>query len=316
MGFKEYFNDGKNEIKVISKNKIWSNDLHNAFTTLIEFNGNLYCAFREGTSHGSRDGVIKIIRSRDGDSWQLFGELSVDENDLRDPKLAIINNHLFLYAFSRYKENVKSRHKTYSWMLKKDNWSGPFSNDSDQDTWKWGISKINDKLYSVAYSGKDSKGTIYKSEDGRTWEIIKSNFFPNLKDYPNETALLEFDNGKMLALIRTDKGSKDAIMGVAEPPYKNWDWKIINKRIGGPALIQLPNDQIIAVVRLYNERRTSICELNIRDGSLKEIITLSVGGDTGYAGMALWEGYLYISYYSDYKSDKGNSDIYLAKIKY
>ena len=70
--------------------RIWSNGKYNAFTSLIDFNGTLYCAFREGESHVfGRDGVTRIISSEDGLKWDPVAVLTKDGYDLRDPKLSV-----------------------------------------------------------------------------------------------------------------------------------------------------------------------------------------------------------------------------------
>ena len=46
--------------------KIWDAAPHNAFTDLAYWNGQFVCAFREGRSHVSTDGKIRVLSSR----WQ------------------------------------------------------------------------------------------------------------------------------------------------------------------------------------------------------------------------------------------------------
>jgi hypothetical protein len=74
----------------------------------------------------------------------------------------------------------------------------------------------------------------------------------------------------------------------------------------------LPDDRLIAVVRLYDGgARTSVCQLDPDAGSLTELLRLPSGGDTSYAGLAWHEGRLWISYYS---SHEGRTSIYLARV--
>jgi hypothetical protein len=46
-------------------------------------------------------------------------------------------------------------------------------------------------------------------------------------------------------------------------------------------------------------------------GDFKEILRLPSGGDTSYAGMLMYGGYLWISYYS---SHEGKTSVYIAKV--
>jgi hypothetical protein len=87
----------------------------------------------------------------------------------------------------------------------------------------------------------------------------------------------------------------------------------LGKPFGGPAMIQLPNSQIIAAGRLYdNPVRTSLCWIDPDAGTLEEFQTLPSAGDTSYPGLVFFDGILWVSYYS---SHEGKSSIYLAKVK-
>ena len=75
--------------------RIWGDgSTHCAFTSLIEYKGKYYCAFREGFSHifnekGEADGRIHIISSPDGDKWETAAIIAKAGFDLRDPKLSV-----------------------------------------------------------------------------------------------------------------------------------------------------------------------------------------------------------------------------------
>jgi hypothetical protein len=69
--------------------RIWDAAPHNAFTDLIRFQGQWFCAFREGEKHVSPDGSIRVITSKDGKAWTSAARVSLPELDLRDPKLTV-----------------------------------------------------------------------------------------------------------------------------------------------------------------------------------------------------------------------------------
>ena len=75
---------------IISVDRIWDRAAHNAFTGLIDFNGTLYCTFRESDGHVSEiNGTIRVIASDDGQNWYSVAHLFERGVDLRDPQLSI-----------------------------------------------------------------------------------------------------------------------------------------------------------------------------------------------------------------------------------
>ena len=79
---------------ILSTERIWDRATHNAFTSLIEFNGKMYCTFRESNGHVSDiNGSIRVIASDDTQNWYsvaLISELGVD---LRDPELSVTSDN-------------------------------------------------------------------------------------------------------------------------------------------------------------------------------------------------------------------------------
>lgn len=63
--------------------RIWGSNLHSAFPDLIRFNNAFYCTFREGPTHGHSGGVVRILKSTDGTSWENVQVLKL--NPLGNP---------------------------------------------------------------------------------------------------------------------------------------------------------------------------------------------------------------------------------------
>ena len=152
---------------------------------------------------------------------------------------------------------------------------------------------------------------FYRSKDGENYEHLVPEL--NLDKGVGEDRILFLEDDSALCLFRHETGDKMAFLGKANPPYDKWTWTKLNKRIGGPNMIELPDGRFVAVVRLYDSPvRTSLCWLDPDKGTLTEALRLPSGGDTSYAGL-VWHGeMLWISYYS---SHEGKTSIYLAKVK-
>lgn len=294
------------KVKLNKTSLIWNKAKHNAFTTMISYNDYLYCAFREATSHHSYDGKIRVIKSKDTEKWEDVTLISIEKEDLRDPKFIINNNELNLIFVSR----TKTEHFSYSYTTEDGgHW---FLNNKEDGTWRWSAAEFNGKVYSVGYSSKDKAGRIYATEKGKTWQPIKENFFPDINSYPNETALFFTTYGASYALLRQDKKSKSGLIGTSYPPYKDWTWKDLNTRIGSPSGVLVNDSLILGCVRLYSPTRTSLVWINPLKGSLKEDVSLPSGGDTGYASIVNYNSRYYVSYNSSQNPEKKTS-IYLTE---
>jgi hypothetical protein len=303
-------------MKILEVRKIWDKAPHNALTDLIRFEGWWYCAFREGDSHVSHDGRIRVIRSEDGEQWSSVALLEWMEGDLRDPKFSFSPcGELMLNGAVRFPIPVDGNtHQSVTWFSRDGkHWDTPFACPSGLGTWRWSVTWHKGVAYSFGYGGKDQGGCLYRSTDGKTWTVLKDNVYPDARTFGNETSLVFFDNDNAYCLLRQDKGKCNAMLGVAHPPYTQWKWSSLTRRIGGPKMLTFGKDCLLAAVRLYEgKERTSLCWIEPRKGKLTEALELPSGGDTSYAGLVFKDGVLWISYYS---SHEDRTAIYLAKVR-
>lgn len=303
------FNQKHAAVELIDYRLIWDKAPHNGFTTLESSGDYLYCAFREGSSHNSYDGKIKLIRSKCGLKWETITIIQQFDEDLRDPKLVFNNDSYFLMFVSR----VKDKHFSYTYTsLDGLNWK---LLSKSNNTWRWNATKHKDGfIYSMAYSGVDKAGTLYRTINGVDWQSFKFNLFPEVESLPNETKLFFTSKSDLIALVRQERRSQNALLGVSKSPYDEWIWKDLGIRIGSPSGILLDNQQILACVRLYEPRiRTSIISIKLKSAHYNEVLTLPSGGDTGYADFVFHNNKLFVSYHSSNNSKKRTS-IYLAQI--
>lgn len=303
-------------MKLKTVRKIWDKAPHNAFTDLIRFKGDWYCAFREGESHVSDDGRLRVIRSSDGDGWSSVALMTWDGGDVRDAKLSVTaDGQLMLSGAVRFlKPKDGNTHQSVTWLSSDgENWSDPYACPTGLGTWRWSVTWHKGVAYSFGYSGKDKAGCLYRSEDGKSWEAVKDDVYPDADTYGNETSILFLEDDTACCLLRRDKGSCTGMLGKAQPPYTDWEWHDLGVRIGGPKMIALDNDRFVAGVRLYNDKtRTSLCWIDPQNANLDEALTLPSGGDTSYPGLVLRDDVLWVSYYS---SHEDKTAIYLARVQ-
>ncbi|MRX38753.1 hypothetical protein GJU43_05670 [Flavobacterium sp. LC2016-23] len=303
--------------------KITSNQLHNAFTDLVFFNNQFFLAFRESDLHvGGKDGVIKVYNSPDGINFNIIKTINVDGIDLRDPKFSVNEekNELMLYIHgAQFKNsNFLGRSDYVLKYLGEDVWSDSKNVLLDNlkknteklkgnEAWPWRITWHKNKAYSVGYA--PDIFDLYQSEDGLFFKGL--NAFEKRPGFPNETTLRFRDDGDMYALYRNSKGN--SFLGKSSSYTNNWDWfqeiPIIN--FGGPNFIFLDHNRILITGRESDQVTLSLYDLMTLE--YKKLITLESGGDCGYAGMVVKDGYLFLSYYSSHATP-GGSSVYVAKM--
>jgi hypothetical protein len=113
---------------VLSVKRIWHSGQHNAFTDLIHYKGQWFCTFRESQAHVGGNGKIRVLASKDGESWTPAGLVAEDGIDLRDPKLSIAPDSRLMLSLggSVYEgKTLKERQSRVSLSSDGTNWSAP-----------------------------------------------------------------------------------------------------------------------------------------------------------------------------------------------
>lgn len=313
--------------------KIWDAGKHNAFTDLIRFKEQWFCTFREGDAHVGGDGKLRVLVSADGAKWTSAALLEEKGIDLRDPKFSITAaGRLMIVAGGSVYEGKKLLGRQPRVAFSKDGkeWTAPKRVLAEGD-WLWRVTWNGGKCYGVSYNAarretKDAKDAattgkvepgaaewklkLWVSAAGEKYDLVTHLDVPG---HPNETTLRFAPTGEMVALVRREGGNQKGWVGLSKAPYKEWSWKELPGRVGGPNFVFAQGAPTVAATRLYDGKvRTSLCLLDPINGKLDEVLKLPSGGDTSYAGLVWHDGVLWVSYYS---SHEGKSAIYLAKVK-
>lgn len=310
---------------LISIERIWDRAQHNAFTDLVDFNGKLYCTFREGSAHvpskEGMNGTIRVIVSDDGQNWRSVALLAEATYDLRDPKLSVTpDGRLMVVAGGSYYEGETRLH-TKMWVAFSDKLGKSFgrvqqmifdAKASAVAGWLWRVTWQRGIGYGVMYNSAPDRNDalLLSTRDGVHFQTV-TRF--DLQGAPNETVLRFLPNGNMVAWVRRERESQNGFIGVSRAPYTEWQWKEQPRRIGGPEFTVLPSGQLIGAARLYlpeGKTRTAVVSLTT-DGKLEPLLMLPSAGDNSYAGMVLRGDKLLLSYYA---SHEGKTSIYLATL--
>ena len=223
---------------ILSVERIWDRAAHNAFTSLIEFNGKMYCAFRESNGHVSDiNGSIRVIATDDNQNWYSVAHISEVGIDLRDPQLSVSpDNRIMLnIAGSVYTSGALES------MIPKVSFSDSngttFSQPRDifLDTkiktgmdWLWRATWHKGKAYAAVYQPSKNKSVqLVVSDDGINYNFITS--FEVIQG--NETTLRFKETNEMVAIVRRS-GDLNGAIGVSAPPYKKWKWNNLGTPLG------------------------------------------------------------------------------------
>ncbi len=309
-------------VEVLEVEKIWDRAPHNAFTDLVRWNDTFYCAFREGRGHVSTDGKIRILKSKDADTWESAALISLSGYDLRDAHLSVTpDNRLMLIGGAAPRKEDKQSAPTGSFVS--------FSKDGMQWTepqivvepgrWLWCVTWHEGKAYGVSYRAGQGENylELLVSSDGIHYKSLVKRLFDQGR--PSEVTLCFGVDGTCYALVRRDRSgsvSSSAMLGISKPDYKQWQWKDLGadfNGFGGPNFIRIPGEFWIAAGRMHpGGSHTALTYLDVEKGIMTKLTKLPSGGDTSYPGLVWHNGLLYVSYYS---SHEGKTSIYFAKVK-
>jgi hypothetical protein len=297
-------------IELLWVQRAWKAGKHNAFTDLCYFHQRYYLVFRQASTHHSKDGLLRIMSSVQGKKWRTVAVLHNPVADLRDGKLSVTPcGKLQLLAAAAFHDKTKQAYQSYLWTSTDGkNWSEPQA-VGEADYWLWRLSWLGDQAYAVAYKcGADRHIRLYRQNCAGQFDVAAPRIYS--EGYANEAALLFDHKDTAWCLLRKDPDHGQ--LGYAFAPYHHWNWLDIGCRIGGPQALFTSSGQMLAVVRLYDQKvRTSLVSIDQSTGKLTEILVLPSGGDCSYAGMVMQQNKLLISYYS---SHQGRSSIYTALV--
>ena len=133
------------------------------------------------------------------------------------------------------------------------NWSSAYACPSGVNNWRWAVTWHNGMGYSVGYGGKDQKGVLYRTRDGKSWRVLRANLFPgggneaSLAFGADNTAYCILRDARKRKLpdsmqnaVRKDDGHQTSegnlskallggsvpMFGIGKAPcYQDWEWK-------------------------------------------------------------------------------------------
>src|SRR6478735_6545763 len=312
------------DIETFKVESVWNKSPFNAFTDLIFYDSMYYCAFREAETHVSYDGKIRVIVSRDGNTWNNFSVLEEDKKDLRDPHFYIDNNG-FLCIGTNARKTDDSR-QSLIYKLKNGSFGQPDIMDADNDYYLWSFSKFKDSVYSIGFNLKQPcysmggvnnklKISLFNNKDVRCIgfkDIITNNWITDSFACPSEASIIFTPDSNLISIVRDQDILGYSHIGISKYPFNKWEWKKFPYYIRGPKLALLPDGKLfLSGASLIDLHKTYYVILNPKkDFAIETIKTLPSDGDSGYPGVIVEGSSVLLSYYS---SHEGNARVYIAR---
>ncbi|WP_018628674.1 hypothetical protein [Niabella aurantiaca] len=299
--------------------EIWDGAQHNAFTDLLEYKGYVYCSFREGSGHvpGS-NGVGRIIRTRDGNTWESFALIQKEGIDLRDQKISVMPDGRVLclmggsvYDVTKKPSRLMAMYPHVAFMGKDMKFTTPEKAvlENSGHNWIWRLTWYKGAGYGIDY-GSGRPAALVKTTDGKTFTRVTD---LEVDGAPNESTIRFDKKGKMYILIRRETGDKLGVLATGKAPFTSFSYHKLDYRLGGPDFMFAPGrKKLIVGTRLYlpGGAKTGILVTDLKGNILKTLL-LESGGDCSYPGMLIKNKELWVSYYS---SHTGKTKIYFTRI--
>lgn len=290
------------------------------FPDLVRFRGHWYCSFREGEVHGNHPtGRGRVIRSADGDQWQSVALMEWAGGDVRDPRLSVtadgqlmLNSSIYFTSGRRSgtppneAEAEGVTRQSVTWLSSDGtNWSSVYACPTGVNSWRWDVAWQAGMGYSIAYTGKDGAGTLYRTRDGKSWRVLLSDFFPDGRG--TEAALAFAADGTACCLLRD--GRTRGMIGVGVPPdYQQWQWQdarvdwqgdgqlqpvndVWKSSVGGPKIICLKDGRFLGIGRIAG--RVMLFWVDRETAVFKKFVEVD---GTSYPGLVEHDGMLWVTY--------------------
>jgi hypothetical protein len=295
---------------------------HNSNTDLLYWRGAFYLVHAASPYHlASAQCRLVLLRSLDGRSWERIARLDAAPQDIRDPKLAVIGDRLFLYALKNVAINPEPYTTVYTSSADGVVWE-PLR-EIEPHGWLFWRPKSRDGVtwYVPAYWWEHGRSALFASEDGAHWRLVSQIYEGGRND---ETDIEFLPDGRMLATARLEYSespfghpSGATLIALSDLTYQKWEKQLESTvtRLDGPNLFAW-RGKVYAVGRYqpevrgpyawqgsaFTRKRTAL--FAVSENGLTYLTDLPSSGDTSYAGVVVKDDVLYTCYYtSDIRRD-------------
>ena len=290
---------------------VWDNAPHNAFTSLMTYNNEMYLAFREGRTHVDRNGgdcgIIRVLKSGDGEVWHSFGEIRMDGYDLRDPQLTLSSEGELLvnFAAATYRGGRPRSYRSCISKLMEGRFEKPYVLSAPlTHHWIWRIHWHDGKAYGFNYINSFD---LLSSDNGESFSLERKF---TLSGKPTETDFL-MNGDHIIAVAKREH--ETGLIGKGKLQDGDIKWEETDIQFAAPMLFQVNPEMTLMLATVYTtpqKREPRLYKVN--GTTLQHVGTFPANADCGYMGATVYKDQLFVSYYSTVR--QGKTAIYVAKI--
>lgn len=235
-------------LTIVKDTCIYYNNNHVAFTSLEEWQGDLYLAFREAGSHeatSTDNGLIRVLVKKD-DKWETQHVFYCNDQDLRDPCFVKWNDRFLVFTSYHYSELIDGKWTPLKRIL----------HNASHHIYIWKIRPYKNELYGVGYCmGKWP--LLLKSSDGENWSVIDE--YQLGGDATEADLLFVKDKLYICFRIETPYGS-NSMWGQSKYPFTDTKWTKMSISVDSPELTLYSKRTILLSGRecYYNKNRKMV----------------------------------------------------------
>jgi hypothetical protein len=297
-----------------------SDGQHNLTTDLTWWRDRYWLVHSSTPWHlASADSKLVLWSSPDARAWTRAAEFRADNGDIRDPKLAVIGDRLFLYVLRN--DGFVAEPNDTAFTVSDDGvtWA-PLRACGPRGWLLWRPKAFGGTWYVPAYWHEHGRSILLSSRDGEAWTSVSTIHEGGHND---ETDLEFLPDGRAVVTARLEMSGSMfghdhgcTLVAQADPPYTSWrSFTCPTTRLDGPNLFG-HGGAIFAAGRHHppssrdawwdrrggffgRRKRTALYAVGER--GLTHLFDLPSAGDTGYPGVVVRPAHdeLTICYYTN-----------------
>lgn len=314
---------------LVELKRIWTPDSPCMSTDIVRYGDQWFCRFQDRFDMAGEK-KISIIRSTDGQVWNLAAELS--DADLPCSRFSVKpDEQLMLFSAIELNESA-AKYQPTGWASR------------DGIAWKKFAPAIEDDLLlnqmvwhedkwwgaSSGYGAHFGRMSLLTTLNGRTFDRHVTDFSPGNGYDPS----FVFTNaGLAFCVVPRTRAIESlepfSFFGSAEAPFREWTWKRLDACLVGPTMLELPSGGLLIAGRQYYASRSLVDQqlsqvtiwlVDVKSGKLAELLSLPSGTNLftcGSPGFAWYDDHVWISYNSSHELNHSKSEtiIYFAKVR-